>query len=280
MRLFGDASTTEAREIIKRARERFQPVRVFALFSGGNDSTSMVHMVRDLVDEAVHIDTGIGIPETRKFVEETCHALELPLVVLETDPGVYRDIVLGDTRKGFPGPAFHYITYHRLKSQRLQELQRDRSRRGERLLLISGVRSAESGRRMRQVGGHEIEAPRGRLGRCAWANPIVHFSALELAAYREAEGIEQSPVAALIHKSGECLCGAFARPGELEELEIWFPETAAYIRSLEREATDLGKRYPRWGERPEQRARPAPGLLCSSCQLSMDGDTLVEELAT
>lgn len=261
-----DAMVAEARGIVARAVEQFQPVRTLALFSGGNDSTTMVHIVHDLVDGALHIDTGIGIPETRRFVEETCRALDLDLEVRETDPAVYRDIVLGPTRQGFPGPAFHYITYHRLKSQRLQEVQRDHSRRGERILFVSGVRSAESGRRMRNIGGVEIDPPRGRLSRCAWANPIVHFTALDLAGYRDQHGITQNPVAALIHKSGECLCGAYAQPGELEELELWFPETAAYIRSLEQEALAQGKRWPKWGDRPPDR-RPAPGPLCSSCQL-------------
>lgn len=28
------------------------------------------------------------------------------------------------------------------------------------------------------------------------------------------------------HMSGECLCGAFAKPGELDEIRFWYPAMA------------------------------------------------------
>jgi 3'-phosphoadenosine 5'-phosphosulfate sulfotransferase (PAPS reductase)/FAD synthetase len=272
-RLFGEQTVVEAidetRAIVERAKAQYQPAHTLALFSGGNDSATMLDIVRDQVDAAVHIVTGIGIPETSVFVRETCERWAVPLIELRTDPGVYRDIVLGPTRQGFPGPGFHYITYHRLKSQRLQELQRDYAKgRGTRILLVSGVRSSESARRMRQIGGTEIDGPRGRLGKVAWANPIVHFDALAMNAARDLLGTPRSPVADALHKSGECLCGCFACPGELDELAFWYPDTAAYIRELESEAERLGKRYSKWGGPKESRMnRRIPGPLCSGCVL-------------
>ena len=258
---------SEAIGIIERAKEQFQPVKTFALFSGGNDSTTMLHLARPYVDAAVHINTGIGIEATRAHVRRTCETWDVPLIELKTNPAVYRDIVLGPTRKGFPGPPFHYITYHRLKSQRLQELQRDYARgRGARILLVSGVRASESQRRMRQIGATEIDPPRGRLNKCAWANPIVHFDAYDLNAYRAAHAIPRNEVADLLHKSGECLCGAFARPGELEEIELWFPQEGAYIRSLEAEAERLEKPFCRWGLGSGRTARQV-GPLCHDCRL-------------
>src|SRR4051794_34146701 len=85
----------EAEETVAKAKERFKPVATFALFSGGNDSTAMIHLSRGWVDAAVHINTGIGIPETTEFVRRTCEAMNLPLIEMRTDPSVYRDIVLG-----------------------------------------------------------------------------------------------------------------------------------------------------------------------------------------
>lgn len=259
----------QAREIVKRAKAEFNPVKTFALFSGGDDSTVMLHLCRDLIDSVVHINTGIGISATRKFVRSTCRDFGVPLIELRTDPSVYRDIVLNPKNKGFPGPAFHYICYHRLKSQRLQELQRDHAPRGTRLLLLSGVRSTESARRMRTIGGVEMEAPRGRLSRCAWANPILHFSKSQLGKYRDEHSVPRNEVAALIHKSGECLCGAYAKPNELEEIAFWFPEDAEQIRQLEREASALGKTYQKWGGHdPSRKIRISPDMrLCQSCQL-------------
>ncbi len=40
--------------------------------------------------------------------------------------------------------------------------------------------------------------------------------------------------------SGECLCGAFAKKEELFDLELNFPETAAIIKDLQREAEAAG----------------------------------------
>src|ERR1041385_4928804 len=154
------SKVNHARDIVRRAKEQFRPVKTFALFSGGDDSTAMLHMVQDLIDAVVHINTGIGTGATREFVGQTCSHFRLELIELKTDPSVYRDIVLGPNRKGFPGPAFHYICYHRLKSQRLQELQRDYAvGRGVKILLVSGVRSSESNRRMRNIGAVAIDPP-------------------------------------------------------------------------------------------------------------------------
>ena len=272
---FGDIDTPvedlvdEGLRILMEAKELYKPVKTFVLTSGGNDSTTLMHLIRPYVDAAVHIRTGIGIPETSEFVREVTASFGLPLIELVTPPEVYRDIVLGETRKGFPGPNMHYIAYHRLKSERIRNLQRDYSKRGERLLLVSGVRSQESERRMLGVGKFEHQAPTSTATRCAWVHPIVHWTSFEMNTYRSAFGVPRSPVADKIHKSGECLCGAFARPDELNEIEFWYPETAAYIKSMEAEALAMGKKFPYWGHRAGKRPT-ATGPLCSDCLFNLD----------
>jgi len=87
--------------------------------------------------------------------------------------------------------------------------------------------------------------------------------------YRSALEVPRSPVADKIHKSGECLCGAFARPDELKEIEFWYPETAAYIKSMEAEALAMGKKFPYWGHRIGTKPK-ATGPLCSDCLFNMD----------
>jgi 3'-phosphoadenosine 5'-phosphosulfate sulfotransferase (PAPS reductase)/FAD synthetase len=259
----------EALSILMEAKELYKPVKTYVLTSGGNDSTTLMHLIRPYVDAAVHIRTGIGIPETSEFVREVTASFGLDLIELVTPPEVYRDIVLGETRKGFPGPNMHYITYHRLKAERIRNLQRDYSKRGERLLLVSGVRSQESQRRMLGVGKVEHQAPTSTTTRCAWVNPIVHWTSFEMMGYRSAFDVPRSPVADKIHKSGECLCGAFATRDELKELEFWYPETANYIKSLEAEAKALGKKFPYWGHRAGKRPT-ATGPLCSDCLFNLD----------
>jgi 3'-phosphoadenosine 5'-phosphosulfate sulfotransferase (PAPS reductase)/FAD synthetase len=76
----------------------------FILYSGGNDSTVLAHMMKDRADYAVHCNTGIGIEETRQFVRDTCAGWGLEL--LERHPPMsYRDLVI---ERGFPGPAMHF----------------------------------------------------------------------------------------------------------------------------------------------------------------------------
>jgi DNA modification methylase len=79
-------------------------------------------------------------------------------------------------------------------------------------------------------------------------------------------------VADVLHMSGECLCGAFARPGEREEVAFWFPDDFAAIADLEDAVAsrdDIAPRRKRWGwgsacpVKDEGRSGP----LCSSCTL-------------
>ena len=63
--------------IIRAAVKRWNPVAVVGLYSGGNDSTTMMHLLRPHLTHAAHINTGIGIDETRTFVRDTC-AQDLP----------------------------------------------------------------------------------------------------------------------------------------------------------------------------------------------------------
>jgi 3'-phosphoadenosine 5'-phosphosulfate sulfotransferase (PAPS reductase)/FAD synthetase len=267
----------EAKEIISRAKEHFRPKTTFALFSGGNDSTTMMHLVHKEVDAAVHIRTGIGIESTFQHVQDVCAALKKKLIVLQTDPSVYRTLVLrgkykardGSIKvgKGFPGPALHYICYHHLKQHRVRDLQRDYSIRGEKLLLISGVRRKESKRRAKSVEKKEWSGPDHEARRCVWANPLINCDSRDMCLLREELSVPQCEAAALIHKSGECLCGAFAKPGELEEIEFWFPEVGKQIRDLEKEAERAGKPYCKWGHgKIEGEVQPV-GPLCQGCQL-------------
>lgn len=262
----------ESNEILAKAKERFKPKTTFALFSGGNDSTTMLRLVKDHVDAAVHIRTGIGIMDAGRtatdHVQACCSDWKLPLIVLDTSPDVYRRMVLRPDKPdgGFPGR--HDITYHLLKNRRLQELQRDYSGRGERLLLVSGVRKSESNRRSRGVASKAIDPPRGRLKRCAWVKPIIGFAQAHLLSLRENFKLPQCDGAAIIHKSGECLCASFPQPPDmLKEIEYWFPETGRYIRCLEREAEKAGKPYCKWGHGASQGKAKPVGPLCQGCEL-------------
>lgn len=264
---------SEALATLDAAIEEYAPEYLFALFSGGHDSLAATAMTakHPRFTAAVHINTGIGIEQTREFVRETCREQGWPL--LEYGPpdtlekrffwGTYEDMVLD---WGFPGPTQHKIMYSRLKEGPLQQLSADH--KPHRLLFSTGIRWDESVRRMRN---YVASGKFYRIKRWVWANAIAEWSSKDCLDFIEQEGLKKNPVVDLLHMSGECLCGAFARKDEIKELELWFPETAKYIHDLERRVQEVGQVGCVWGRpmdevnRDQQRLFPILPL-CHSCE--------------
>lgn len=258
--------TTQAHAILDLAlAEHLEGRQLHAtclLYSGGNDSTVLTHMFRDRADYALHADTGIGIAQTRQFVNDTCADWELPLLVRASPGQTYRELVI---ERGFPGPGMHWKMYQRLKERALDamraELLAPVSTRTHRLLWIAGRRRDES-RRRADVPLHE------RDGSVVWASPLAMWTKLDLNTYRQLHpGVPQNPVSAMLHMSGECLCGAFAHPGELDEIGAFFPEVREHIEALQDEVRAAGHPEPlcRWGHGEGRKADRTTGRLCSSC---------------
>jgi 3'-phosphoadenosine 5'-phosphosulfate sulfotransferase (PAPS reductase)/FAD synthetase len=208
-----------------------------------------------------HINTGIGIPETREFVRETCDREGWFLKEFAA-PVPYEEIVV---EHGFPGPASHGLMYARLKERALRQLVRESKREfGDRVMLVTGVRSEESLRRMRHVDRIQ------RDGAQVWTAAIWNWSKLDCGKEIARRGLKRNEVVDKIHMSGECLCGAFAKPGEIKELEDWFPEVADRLHALELRVEAAGHPACRWGLRPPRVNRHqlnlmAPGPLCVGC---------------
>jgi 3'-phosphoadenosine 5'-phosphosulfate sulfotransferase (PAPS reductase)/FAD synthetase len=250
---------------------------VWSMFSGGDDSlaTAIVTSRAARFRGCLHLDTGIGIPETQDFVIETCRAQGWPLKIYRAkDCGQDYDALA--VKFGFPGPAAHFRMYVRLKERPLRAFLREHKiHRRDRIVLSTGARSDESDRRM----GH-VERVR-REGVRVWANPIADWSKFDCLDAIEAAGLPRNPVVELIHKSGECLCGSFAAPNELAEIALWYPSTAARIRAIEQQAKAAGRTNACvWGQRPtrERKRHPAQrdsagrrvGPLCQQCELRYD----------
>lgn len=258
---------------------------IVILFSGGNDSTVLAHMFRDRATHVAHANTGIGIEQTRQFVRDTARSWGLPLLEKRPREGEgYRDLVLGrclartgpNTGKpvyagGFPGPAMHWLMYQRLKERSLEKIRNEivAASHKECVIFLAGRRRLESQRRKSRSKAQAIK-PVERKGSIIWASPLHNWSALDMNAYRRKHpDVPRNEVADLLHMSGECLCGAFAEAGELDEIGDWFPEVAASIRALESEALAAGipelKCRWGWGAGKERPSRTGP--LCSSCDL-------------
>jgi 3'-phosphoadenosine 5'-phosphosulfate sulfotransferase (PAPS reductase)/FAD synthetase len=256
----GIAAWQDDREIVARC----------ILFSGGNDSTTLAHLFRPKATHAIHANTTIGIEQTRQYVRDTCAAWELPLIEERPDDS-FADLVLGKVNGwpgGFPGPGAHGTIYQRIKERALDKARHTlgiANSRSKCALFIGGRRREESERRS-DVPLHEPD------GTVIWISPIALWTKLDLNTYRLMHGdVPHNPVTANIHMSGECLCGAFAKPGELEMIRYFYPDVAAEIDALADQARSTGlvaEKFCTWGHglRGKAKVEPTAGRLCQSCK--------------
>ncbi len=240
---------------IDAAIEAFNPKLVVGLNSGGHDSltANLVASKSKRFNGCLHVNTGIGIPATNEFVRATCtrqswhlweyKATENTKVDGTPDPMDYDAIV---RQYGFPGPDAHRFMYIKLKDRCIQRFLRDVGATPKNpVLFISGARSEESTRRM---GNTKTVAT--NYGRSVWLNAIHDWAKLDTNLLIDGLKIERNPVVDLIHKSGECLCGAFAKPGELEELKLWPQTRPAYDRIVALQS-EVATRFPwKWEDAP------------------------------
>jgi 3'-phosphoadenosine 5'-phosphosulfate sulfotransferase (PAPS reductase)/FAD synthetase len=256
----------DADKLLVNAIVEHNPWKVFALFSGGNDSTVLVSWARMQIgrrlDAAVFIDTGTALPGVREFVHDFCDLRRIPLLVYQADDEYDRMV----RQHGFPGPAGHRFAYVRLKERQIDALVRDHKRdRRDRIMLLTGVRRAESLRRMGTT------RPVRRDGAQVWVAPLVDWTDADMRAFRSRYDLPQSDVAALIHRSGECNCGAYAAPGERDMLRslypMWWEQRMAPLELATGRV---------WGERgggisrehlPPGFRNDPPGPMCTDCQL-------------
>lgn len=232
------------------------------LYSGGNDSTTLAHLMRHqgIATHAAHANTGTGVEETIQFVRDTCEGWGLPLIE-KHPPTSYEELVL---ERGFPGPAMHFKMYTRLKERCLEQVRNEliTTPRKQRVIFIAGRRRAESARRS------DIPLTETK-GSVVWVSPLAMWHKEDMRTYRlMMRDVPVNPVAETLGMSGECRCGAFAKPGEQEEVRKHYPKAAAYIDELEEKVKAAGIPEPfcRWGH---GQGKPTwqTGPMCTSCKM-------------
>jgi 3'-phosphoadenosine 5'-phosphosulfate sulfotransferase (PAPS reductase)/FAD synthetase len=306
----------EAFAILDAAYAEHAPVAVYGLLSGGHDSLNSCHLLsrRPYFSGAVHINTGIGIEETRQYARDLCRRYGWPLqelrpplfipvhkcrgpkgcygrnpacqkcggsgIIDKRRPGIsyqtlpaYEAMVL---HFGFPGPAGHGLMYQRLKQRCLEHLIRTTKRaKSDRVMLVTGCRASESTRRMGTT--EKVQ----RQGATVWVAPLLNWSTQDKEEYQARHKLPTNQVAKRLCMSGECLCGAFAKPGELAEIAAVSPKTAAYIRGLQRRAAEADAPNCKWGQRPggeqsrrrKKRANGTPLFnLCWTCEANQEAE--------
>ncbi len=229
-------------EIINRAIAEYKPLRVFALFSGGDDSVCAAHIASQArqFDGVVYIDTGIKIEQALVHARAVADRFGWPFRVVET-PESYDEIVL---QHGFPGPAAHRYMYIMLKERAVRRLLREtKQKRSDRIMLITGVRKHESQRRIKTV-----TAPVKKIKAQVWVAPMWEWTEKRKRTYMRDHGLPENPIKRIMHISGDCLCGAYNDKGDLAILQIFYPAEAARIVQLQERVM---QKFPwAWDEQP------------------------------
>ena len=194
----------------------------------------------------VTIRTGIAAPDWFPCIQKSCHQYGWPLEVYTTTAD-YDALV---RQYGFPGPGLHGIFMNYLKGRAIREFKKAHPA----ACLASGVRKDESARRFRQTREWSIFE-----GVPVWA-PIWNWTTKETWQYFNDHGFVRSPAYAVLCISGDCLCGAFASPGEREMIASVYPHENARLNRLEIECGSI------WGARAaKSRAKRQTSIVCTDC---------------
>lgn len=250
----------DARRILHEAVEQYRPTRIFAAYSSGHDSLTSTYLAfRELgVTDVFNVDTTTAIPESLRQVEKNCDRFGWKLHRYRP-PVPYDQIVM---EHGFPGPGQHPTMYARLKERCVRKLRHDfKKDRKDTIMLITGVRKAESKRRMGSV--KEIQ----KDGSIIWVAPATNWSNDARDAYIADNNLPRSPVSTQMCMSGECMCGCYARPEEESELKAFDRDHWQWLQDLKARVRAAGKWW-KWGEAPPTPPDPLQldMGLCWSCE--------------
>jgi hypothetical protein len=90
-----------------------------------------------------------------------------------------------------------------------------------------------------------------------------------------ADTLPLNEVTVHLHMSGDCLCGCYAREGEIAGVELFAPDVAAQIHEIEEEARTTADIPPQrcvWGWGATAAGSPhLAGRLCSKCAPPIPG---------
>lgn len=151
-------------------------------FSGGKDSTLLIHLVLECMlsvspDERtrkVYVltnDTLVESPIFQRFVDQTLHrladsvdALQVPVVVVKTSPKTEETFWVNLLGRGYPAPNrnFRWCT-DRMKIRPTTRFIREQVAQNGQVILLLGVRKAESAARAQNIAKHAATAPGSRL---------------------------------------------------------------------------------------------------------------------
>lgn len=229
---------------------------VVSLLSGGKDSFACAKRLeqenRLLACAAIH--TGIATPDWQDSVTALCKSQNWPLHIIKTTDS-YDRIVL---KYGFPGPAQHGMFMNYLKGRAIRVFKK----LFPGTMLASGVRAAESNRRALST------KPLSTFEGVQIIAPIYDWTTEQTWEFARSFEYKRPRAYSTLQISGDCLCGAFARPDEREAIAYWYPEINARFNALESQL-DQTKESSKWGwgcnRKPRARKSKGEQAACYEC---------------
>lgn len=194
----------------------------WGLFSGGQDSIVAAHLAsqRAEFEGVIHIRTKTGPLSDIASDYALAVARRFGWQVIEKSPFTTFPMLV--TEYGFPGPQQHSTMYQMLKERPIDEAKKEARKRSKRskLVFVTGIRRAESQRR---ATFPEVQKQKGVY----WVCPLINWSNEDVREYMQAHNLHAEK------HSRECLCGAFAKPGERNVLASEHPDQGSYWNYLE-----------------------------------------------
>lgn len=266
------------------------------MLSSGHDSYTackIASLHRKFDGRVYHIRTGIGSAASFQFAQELCAEEKWDLQVFQSK-STYEMFV---RERGFPGPGMHQWAYNRLKERCVRmicgmHLKESYPKKGgvrmvkRNVALITGCREQESTRRMGTVEPLKIGEPQ-KDGKIVnrnrfWVAPCHNWSSEDQKSFMDEYDLPRNPIKmSPLGMSGECFCGAFARPGELAMIRQYAPDVAQEIDRLAVIAKECGK-HSVWGTRPDRAkgiVKSKTGPLCNSCDIRSASAGIILECA-
>lgn len=220
-------------KIVDEVVDKYRIEKFYVLFSGGKDSVCVAHFIATNYPErfagCVFTNTGMAVPETRKFVISYCKEMGWKLWMTWPEDGErYIDI----TKKfGFARQGNHRLIMGYLKFHCWHKFMKWRLSLGEIACFISGVRKKES--MIRNKFRLYTKKPLDSYGRLKFLKPFLYKNGTQLWQYFNEYLLKKTPVYEWLNKSGECECGSFTEPWELQMLKKYCPFIYDTIKWLE-----------------------------------------------
>jgi len=142
----------QSKQTIEIAIKQYQPKAIAMMFSGGDDSLTAYHVLKQLdytLDCVIFGNTRTGIPDTAQFIENEVSRNNDKLVIADAGSSYERYV----RRKGFfgKGHTAHNFSYHVLKKEHFEKAVSRHLRKGRKnypILFVNGARRQESQNRM------------------------------------------------------------------------------------------------------------------------------------